>query len=131
MTAGVGKRVLVVDDEPVLVSLLTEILEGEGYLVDAAATAAEAIDRIRDRIYDVAIFDFNLPDMNGVMLHRALRHLDPELASRTLFISGVSQTTDHLGYYGSKGAGFLAKPFRPERILEAVRSALEGGEASS
>ena len=63
------KRILVVDDEPSIVELLQDVLSVEGFLVDAAPNAAGALDRIREHIYDAAILDFNLPDMDGVMLH--------------------------------------------------------------
>lgn len=106
-----GERILVVDDEAAIVELLKDVFVAEGYLVDSAADAEAALRLVRENIYDVALVDFNLPDMNGVMLHRQIRQMDAELASCTIFMSGLLQSDDNLGYYLSHSGGFLAKPF--------------------
>jgi len=84
-----GERILVVDDEAEIVELLREVLVAEGYAVDAAPDAAASLQLIRENIYDLALLDFNLPDMDGVMLHHQIRQMDAELASRTIFMSGL------------------------------------------
>jgi len=112
------KRILVVDDEPEIVDLLKEFLETHGFVVDSAPDASGAIDRVRDNIYDAAILDFNLPDMDGVMLHRQIRQMDGELAQRTLFTSGLVQSEHALGYYATHGMGFLSKPFDMQEVLD-------------
>jgi two-component system KDP operon response regulator KdpE len=114
-----------VDDEPTIVELLQDVLSVEGFVVDAAPNAAGAIDLIRENIYDAAILDFNLPDMNGVMLHRQIRQMDDELADHALFMSGLVQTDENLGYYESFGAGFLPKPFHVGDVVRAVRRMIE------
>lgn len=116
-----GKRILVVDDERDIIDLLTEVLGAHGYTVDSAVNAAEALDLVRAHMYDAAILDFNLPDMNGVMLHRQIRQMDGELADRSLFTSGLVQSDDHLGYYSAFAGGFISKPFDVQDILEALR----------
>lgn len=119
-----GERILVVDDEAEIVDLLREVLSGEGFEVDAAPDAATALDRIRESIYDAAILDFNLPDMDGVMLHRQIRQMDAELAAHTVFMSGFVQSDTNLDYYTAQGGGFLAKPFDIREIVRVVRQAL-------
>ncbi len=122
------KRILVVDDEPSIVELLQDVLSVEGFVVDAAPDAAGALDLIRQNIYDAAILDFNLPDMDGVMLHRQIRQMDAELSDHTLFTSGLVQTDENLGYYASFGAGFLPKPFQVGEILRAIHALIEADE---
>lgn len=119
-----GERILVVDDEAEIVELLRDVLTAEGYVVDAAPQAADALQLIREHIYDVALLDFNLPDMDGVMLHHQIRQMDAELASRSIFMSGLLQSDGNLGYYMSQSGGFLAKPFDIRDVLRQVRSAL-------
>ena len=77
-----------------------------------------------ENIYDVALIDFNLPDMNGVMLHRQIRQLDAELAACTIFMSGLLQSDDNLGYYLSHSGGFLAKPFDVAEVSRRVLAML-------
>lgn len=115
-----GERILVVDDEAEIVDLLRDVLTAEGYTVDAAPSATGALALIRENIYDAALLDFNLPDMDGVMLHRQIRQMDAELAAKTVFMSGLVQSDSNLGYYASHGGGFLSKPFDIRDIVGAV-----------
>jgi len=119
-----GERILVVDDEAEIVELLRDVLVAEGYVVDAAPEAAAALQLIRENIYDAALLDFNLPDMDGVMLHHQIRQMDAELAARTIFMSGLLQSDGNLGYYMSQSGGFLAKPFDIRDVLRQVRALL-------
>ena len=119
------KRILVVDDEVIIVDLLTVILTDQGFEVDFALDAASALAKVRESIFDAAILDFNLPDMNGLMLHREIRQMDEELADNTLFASGVEQSEKNLDYYTSYGKGFLSKPFEVQEVLSAVNRLLE------
>jgi DNA-binding response OmpR family regulator len=124
-----GERILVVDDEAEIVELLRDVLTAEGYVVDAAPDANTSLQLIRENIYELALLDFNLPDMNGVMLHHQIRQMDAELASRTIFMSGLLQSDGNLGYYMSQSGGFIAKPFDIRDVLRQVRSVL-GDESS-
>jgi two-component system NtrC family sensor kinase len=119
-----GERILVVDDEAEIVELLRDVLGAEGYVVDTAQDAGAAIQLIRENIYDVALLDFNLPEMNGVMLHHKILQMDPELASSTIFMSGLIQSDENLGYYMSQSGGFLAKPFDIRDVLRQVLAVL-------
>jgi DNA-binding response OmpR family regulator len=120
-----GERILVVDDETEIVELLRDVLSAEGYAVDAAPDAESALKLIRENIYDAALLDFNLPDMDGVMLHRQIRQMDEELAAHAIFMSGLLQTNANLGYYLSESGGFLAKPFDIAEVLAQIRRLLD------
>lgn len=121
-----SKRVLIVDDEPDILDLLSDILKAAGYEVTTALDASQALERIKETIFDAAIIDFNLPDMNGVMLHRQIRQMDEELAGHTLFTSGQMQSGPNMDYYSAFGGGFLSKPFEVEEILGALDEAING-----
>jgi DNA-binding response OmpR family regulator len=119
-----GERILVVDDEAEIVELLRDVLTAEGYVVDAAPDAEAALALIRENIYDAALLDFNLPDMDGVMLHRQIRQMDEELAAHAIFMSGLLQSDMNLGYYLAESGGFLAKPFDVANVLAQIRQML-------
>ncbi|ACY12927.1 sigma-54-dependent transcriptional regulator [Haliangium ochraceum] len=74
-----AQRVLVVDAEPQIHRLIALLL-GDGYQVDGAASAAEAIARVHHTPYDAVLIDTDLPTMSGFDLLRKLRKLAPELA---------------------------------------------------
>src|SRR4051812_32207546 len=115
--------ILVLDDEPAIVSLLARILERGGFRVIAAAdgTGALAALAARDRAVDLMVVDVKLPDMSGreFVHHAAARYG----ARPVLYVSGVDQRgrTDAL----HKRTVFLAKPFGSADLLERVRSLLE------
>ncbi len=121
-----SKRILVVDDEAEIVELLRDVLTSEGFDVDAAFDAESALRFVKANIYDAALLDFNLPDMDGVMLHHRIRRMDADLARHCIFMSGQVQSDDNLGYYSSYSGGFLSKPFDIRDVLRAVRGLLEG-----
>lgn len=116
------KRILIIDDEVPIRELLAEALGRVGYQIDGVGSGADALQAVRDQIYDAAILDFKLPDMDGLQVHRELRQMDEELAQNTLFISGHGQTDQNIGYYSTYGVGFLSKPFNIEEVVDALES---------
>ncbi len=119
------KKIIVVDDERDIRELIIEVMSGEGFEVDAAETAENALSMIKNNIYDVAIIDFNLPDMDGLTLHHRFKVMDKELANNTIFISGLIQSKDNLDYFFTQSAGFLPKPFRIKDLIFAVKKSIE------
>jgi len=125
------KRILVDDDEQPIIDLLKEILDAAGHEMDSALDAAGALALVRENIYDAAILDFQLPDMNGMMLHREIRQMDGELADNTLFISGAAQSESNLDYFHAFGSGFLPKPFQVEDVLNSLGALWSGEEEAA
>jgi DNA-binding response OmpR family regulator len=115
-----GCKALVVDDEPHIVELLKECLEGEGYQVDGAVTASQALELIRHTSYDFMILDIMLPDMDGIMAHDRIRALDPDLARKTIFVSGWVKSPEIREYLTSIGS-FLPKPFSIDELVGIAR----------
>jgi DNA-binding response OmpR family regulator len=120
-----AKRILVVDDEEPIRDLLRDAITEAGWEVDTAADSTEALKLVKANLYDAAVLDFALPDMDGFQLHRALRQMDADLARSTLFISGVAQTEERLDYYGADAAGFLPKPFNVWELLSRLEKMLK------
>lgn len=121
LTAPDTLKVLVVDDEAGISELIGDALEIEGYEVSKARTAAEAFERLRDTDYGLLVLDVMLPDMDGVLVHSRVKALNPELARRTIFISGWTTATEVHEYLHSIG-NFLPKPFSIDDLLRLARS---------
>jgi PAS domain S-box-containing protein len=115
------RRVLVVEDEPSVRSLIANVLLGAHYLVAVARDGEEALGRVESEPepFDLVVADLVMPRMGGVALARRLRARDhhPPL----LFISGYSP--HGAGELEALG-GLLLKPFTPTQLLEAVRETL-------
>ena len=108
-------RVLLVEDEPDLRELWSEILQGEGYDIHAVSSVAEAMDWIiREDQPDLAIVDWGLPDGQGGQVVRELR--DRGMVGGVLLSSGMgSQLPD-----GHGADRVLSKPFRVRDLLQML-----------
>ena len=113
-------KILLVDDEPEVLDLVRETLEGCGYAIETATNSQDALTKVKDGGYSMIILDLLLPDMNGFILSQEIKRINPNLADRILFISGIlfgQSTVEHLG---SIGAGFLSKPFEMSGLLDVA-----------
>lgn len=113
-------RILLVDDEPSVLQLVRETLEGCGYSIETANTSQEALKMVRARTYGMIILDLLLPDMNGYLLAQEIRRICPSVGNRILFISGILFGQSAMDHIGSIGAGFLSKPFQIDSLIDAV-----------
>jgi CheY-like chemotaxis protein len=80
-------RILIIDDEETVRKSLAAVLEDEGYLVDTAENGKEAIQKSKAKIYNLALVDLRLPDMDGIELLTAMRNTTPKIVN-ALWISG-------------------------------------------
>jgi len=111
--------VLVVDDEPVIRSLVTEVLQGEGHSVFSAGCGSQALSLFESHAeIDLLISDVTMPEMDGPALARRLRAERPGLP--VLLMSGSCQN----GQVNSRFE-FLSKPFSITELLTRVRRLAE------
>jgi CheY-like chemotaxis protein len=119
----VAERILVVEDEANVRTLVVGMLTACGYDVLEAASAEEALGHFGSSRFDLMITDNAMPGADGPTLARAAVVLQPRLP--VLFISGnPPQTLPNLVIEGS-ATGFLAKPFAPDELTRLVRSLLD------
>jgi CheY-like chemotaxis protein len=114
-------RVLVIDDEPALRSLLRDMLEACGYRCDAVADGPAGVAQFRAHRYEAVITDMLMPGMNGLQVATALRALDPHVHIIMLTGSAPALTMD-----GARGAGvntLLHKPIPLRQLKSAVDAA--------
>jgi signal transduction histidine kinase len=110
--ANGGERILVVDDDPVVLDLLGQMLTGQGYEVTVCASGPEAL--ALDRDWDLLLTDVVLPGLDGVELSHRIR------ARHVLFMSGYDQHA-----LARTGAPLLQKPFGRDDLARAVREQLD------
>jgi CheY-like chemotaxis protein len=131
-------RVLLVDDDPVNRRLLSQMIESLGHQVVAASAGHEAVTRFRESAFDLAILDWQLPDMNGGQLAATLRSLAPELARPRISLIALSASLEDTSESGQTTSSFdqwLTKPIGLAELAAALsrtnppqRSAEEQGE---
>ncbi len=114
------KTILVVDDEPALVALLTDTLTRDGHRVETASNGALALERLSAAPYDVILCDVKMPVLDGQELHRRLQRSRPELVSRLVFITGDSLSPDTSAFLERTRLPVLMKPFHVDDVRRVV-----------
>jgi DNA-binding NtrC family response regulator len=115
--------VLVADDDAVARDLLVEVLAREGYRVRAAAGGAEAIRLAESELFDVALIDLRMPDVDGLGVLSRIRTLDPAPPVFILTAFATIETAIEAIRHGAYD--YLSKPFRVDEIKLAMRRVLE------
>ena len=121
MTTG---TVLIVDDTPENLRVLSAILRGRGYTARPAPSGRLAIQAARRAPPDVILLDINMPEMNGYEVCEALK-ADPSLASiPVIFISALNEEVDKVRAFEVGGVDYVTKPFQVEEVLARTHTHL-------
>lgn len=117
--------ILLVEDEPAVRALVTEILTGCGYRVLVAKNGKEALDLAQENTatIDLILTDVKMPGMDGVRLAKLVSALNP--AIKILFMSAYTEETAAIQHELKSGRQFIQKPFIPENLLKKIKESLE------
>ena len=124
-----NELVLIVDDEPGILTTLSDILDDEGYRTRTTSSGREALEIYRSDRPDVVFLDIWLADRDGLETLRALKELDP--AASVIMISGHGTASTAAKSIKMGAHDYLEKPLSYDRTVAAVRSALEEGSAGA
>ena len=121
-----GARILAVDDDEDTLSLLKDLLTGEGYEVETASNGEEALSRARARDPDLILLDVRMPDMDGFNVCRELAAERTGPPIPVIVLTGLESFTYSDGFlcetYGVET--FIYKPFQPRQVSRVVRDTL-------
>ena len=121
------RKILVVDDEPELRSLLAEYLERYDYAVRTAADAAAARLAVAEAAPDLAILDIHMPGEDGLSVSRWLRAAHPTMGQ--LMLTTAGEPVDRVVGLEVGADDYVSKPFELRELLARVRALLRRGEA--
>jgi DNA-binding NtrC family response regulator len=116
-------KVLIVDDEPVVRAVLTDVLRVEGFEVVAAASGLAALDEVTSDTFSIAILDMRMPGLDGMETLPKLKGLAPKLP--VIMLTGYGSIPSAVEAMRLGASDYLTKPVQPEKIALAVRRALE------
>ena len=119
-------RILVVDDDEGIRRTLAAILEDEGYVVDAVESGREAIERSDRRIYNVALIDVRLLDMEGTELLTKMKDGVPR--TRKIIITGYPTVQNAMEAVNKNADAYLLKPFDIAKVLFVIKDQLRKQE---
>ncbi len=117
-------QILVVDDDPDTLDLLSEVLQEGGYSVVTAAGAPEALEAGKESHFDVILSDIRLgPDLNGLDVLRAFKSIQPD--SEVILITAFGSMETAIEAVKAGAFDYISKPFKIDEVLIRVRRALE------
>ncbi len=119
-----AKKILVVDDEPDLVELVSYNLRKEGLEVASASDGEEALRRIRQESFDLVMLDLMLPGIQGMELCRILRN-DPKTEGLPIImVTAKGEEVDRVLGLEIGADDYIAKPFSPRELAARVKAVL-------
>jgi len=116
-------RILIIDDEESIRKSLAAVLEENGYLVDTAENGREAIKKSETKIYNLALVDLRLPDMDGIELLTAMRETTPKMAK--IVITGYPSLENAIEAVNRGADGYIVKPYTVEDLLRKIKEHLQ------
>jgi CheY-like chemotaxis protein len=116
--------VLVVDDDPDILEALSEILEAEGFEIRRARNGKEALERLSPEPPQLILLDLMMPVMDGWEFAQRLRQLPESVSHIPIIVLSADRNVSNKAT-GIGAAGYLAKPFELNDLLDMVRRALE------
>ena len=117
--------ILIVDDVPANLNLLTSILKQRGYKVRPAPSGSLALEAARHAPPDLILLDIHMPEMDGFEVCRRLKAEEALDEIPVLFISALTETKDKIHAFDAGGVDYITKPFQVEEVLARVRTHLE------
>jgi DNA-binding response OmpR family regulator len=127
MTGVPDARVLLVDDDPVILKLLQVNFEMEGYTVSTANDGVEGLEKARAERPDIVLLDIMMPRMDGLEVTRALKGDDATKAIPIILLSAKAQASDVKAGKDMGADDYLTKPFDPLELLDRVKELLDEG----
>ena len=122
------KKILLIDDDRLVLKSLKRFLENEGYVISCAENSQEALDFINQTEFDLIISDIRIPGVNGIELaHKArgiLKEKNREITP-IIFMTGYSDENSYNETQKIDASDFIYKPFDKEKFLQSIKVALE------
>ena len=121
---GLRRRVLVVDDDPEIVTFLATLLELEGIDSTVATSAAAALEKLEHVVPNLVLLDIAMPDRDGLDLCRELKN-DPRTRDVPVFVVSARPGKDVVERALAAGAEqFIRKPFENQELIARIRGRL-------
>jgi len=116
-------RILLIDDDETVRESHEAALKANGYLVDVAANGKEAIAKSKAILYDLALVDLRLPDMDGIELLTTMREAVPKMAK--IIITGYPSVENAIAAVNRGADAYIVKPYTMQDLLEKVKEQLQ------
>ncbi len=116
-------RIIIAEDEKVQRDMLEGFLRGEGFAVDSVANGKEALKKLEEDSYDIALIDYKMPEMDGFVTLKEIKRLYPDLPVVIMTAYGTIETAVSCMKEGA--IDYLTKPIQLEELLLIIQKVLE------
>ncbi len=116
------KKILIVDDEPDLIELVSYNLKKEGFKVSACSDGEDALEKIRATRFDLLILDLMLPGIQGMDICRLIRNDPRTEAVPIIMLTARGDMTDKIRGLETGADDYMTKPFSPKELIARVRA---------
>jgi DNA-binding response OmpR family regulator len=113
-------NILLVDDEKIILQIMSKILQSEGYTTALAETGHKAIETIKNSSFDAALIDLGLPDINGMDLLRMIRTVRPTV--KRIVLTGKMLTEEESKSLLQEADSLLTKPCKAQQLIEVLKT---------
>jgi DNA-binding NtrC family response regulator len=117
------KKILVIDDEPIVRKSCEKTLTPEGFDVTLAASGKEGLDFLEKETFDIILLDLKMPDMDGIEILKKVKERWP--STLVIMITGYSTVETAVQALRLGAFNHIEKPFTPSTLIAAVREAIE------
>jgi len=125
------KSILVVDDNPDIVTIVKTILEGKGFGVQSAINGSEAFSQLGEQKPDLIILDVMMPQMDGLEVLRKLRETPDYLSIPVILLTAKVQYEDVLKGYKLGADYYITKPFTSSQLINGINFMLSNDQDQS
>lgn len=115
-----AKRILIVDDDEMVLIAVNELLRSEGYEVHTVSRGIDALARLDQDEYDLLILDIIMPEMDGFELCKKIREKENCKETPIIFLTAKSRDEDRVQGIEAGANLFLSKPISPDKLLGIV-----------
>lgn len=119
-----AKRIMVVDDDEMVLMALDELLKPEGYEVQTVSSGTEALQKLDQGGYDLLMLDVIMPEMDGYELCKRIRQKEKYKETPVVFLTAKSRDEDRAKGLEAGANLYLSKPISPDKLLGIVSDAL-------
>lgn len=119
------RRVLCIEDEPEMIDLIRLILERKGFEVSSAGGGEEGIQKIKHDLPDLVLLDLMMPFVDGWEVYQQMKADEATRHIPVIVITAKAQSIDKvLGLHIAKVEDYIAKPFKPQELVNSVERVL-------
>ena len=115
-------KILIVDDDPDIIEILTYNLSNEGYNVKSAVNGIEALKKAKKFIPDIILLDVMMPEMDGIEACSNLREIESLSKSMIIFLSARGEDFTQIAAFDAGADDYINKPVKPKILLKKISS---------